>query len=1203
MKRLSVRILLAVTLLLMTLVGAMTLVLATEPGTRWLLSQARAATALQYRQVHGSLLTGLRLEQPAFTLPGGEYRAETLELSWHPAGIVWGALVVETLAVSGLEVHISSKPAEPQADAAASWPELGLPIAIVVRELILERGHVVIDQQGYYLNAAHASARYGPGRAIIDELTVRSAASQATLSASAELSYPYALTAELSWGLQALAAGAHRDDVMRQIPAEVLTRAPAGQLTVSGDITELALNTQLSQPVQVSLEGHYRSGLDDSPAGLEATLSWPRQGLAALGLELGALAGGETAGQLQVKGWLDAYQATLTGEVFHPDYPALTLTADATGDTQQVQLKRAQLNMAQARVKASGTLGWQEGLTWEAALQAQHLDPQILLPEWPGDIQAELTSQGWQQADALNMTINVAQLAGQLRDLQLGGQGAVSYNGKRWQFSEVALALGANQVAVKGQMGERYALEVDLQAPLLAQIDASLGGSVTAQGQLTGTLANPNLQLNAQGQDLQWQDYQVGRLSVTSAAEGASGGRAQVTAEARELQLAGTQLEALDVALAGEPEQHSLSLAVVADAQNQLQLALGGGWNGQQWRGAIEQLQLRSDYAQTLTMPRRASLQLAADRAQLGSLCLMSQRERQASAGTAPAAQPPANTNSSSNATALNTTQHSAGATDLCLAGQWQAQGLTEAELTIERLPLALLQPWLKEAVAVGGYLHGGGSLRWPAAGKPVAELALAAREAALQYQPEDELETYRLERLQVDATLTGPQLAADLTASFVDYGTLQGSLSAHTGSRALQGKVSVSFDNLTPLEALLPAVDNLQGSLQGAINVAGTLDQPSASVDLQLTEAALGLPSLGVNLAELEARVQGDQQRLTLALAAAAGEGQLQLNGEARKVLSADWQASASVTGERAHIMNTPELALTLTPDITIKAEARALDISGSATVVQAHGEISTLPVSATQVSDDVIVVDTSQTTQPAQAMALNMNLDVILGDNVTLNAAGFKARLGGRMSLNKTPQRAMYAVGTINIIEGRYQSYGQDLSIEKGTLSFQGPLDNPGLNVTATRKVEATTVGLVIGGTLQKPVTEIFSRPQVSDSNAMSMLFTGKPLGGASSGEGALLVNAIAKLGIKRSQFLIDDIAGRLGLDELTIKADDDVQDSQLWLGKYLTEDLYVHYAIGLFDSLSSVGLTYFLSDNFRIEAESGAVQSADFMFNMER
>ena len=61
--------------------------------------------------------------------------------------------------------------------------------------------------------------------------------------------------------------------------------------------------------------------------------------------------------------------------------------------------------------------------------------------------------------------------------------------------------------------------------------------------------------------------------------------------------------------------------------------------------------------------------------------------------------------------------------------------------------------------------------------------------------------------------------------------------------------------------------------------------------------------------------------------------------------------------------------------------------------------------------------------------------------------------------------------------------------------------------------------------------------------------------------------------------------------------------IDQSQLWVGKYLTPKLLVRYVVGIFDQAFSFGIEYQLTDNFRIEAESGETKSVDVVYKIER
>jgi len=52
----------------------------------------------------------------------------------------------------------------------------------------------------------------------------------------------------------------------------------------------------------------------------------------------------------------------------------------------------------------------------------------------------------------------------------------------------------------------------------------------------------------------------------------------------------------------------------------------------------------------------------------------------------------------------------------------------------------------------------------------------------------------------------------------------------------------------------------------------------------------------------------------------------------------------------------------------------------------------------------------------------------------------------------------------GTIEAVRGTYTTFGQRLTIQRGRLTFDGPLDNPALDVLAVRKNLQVEAGLEV-------------------------------------------------------------------------------------------------------------------------------------------
>ncbi|MCP8900801.1 translocation/assembly module TamB domain-containing protein [Gilvimarinus xylanilyticus] len=1175
-KRLLLRGLLFVVVLVMSLLCALTLLVATEPGTRWLLTKVREATGAEFTHQSGALLRGVVLQDVRYQNAGTQVALANAELRWHPAGVLWGVLLVDQLEVSGLRVSVAPSDETDQAgEQPFSWPDLGVPFALVASDVSVQDFSLQLGGDTYALDGLQAELSYGPRSLTLDGLTLTSAGQRLHLQGTASLTYPYALELEADAQLQTGPESVPASDITRFIPEMLYRNQLQAELVASGNITELDFDLRTAQPAQINATGHWVTGVEES-AHLQAQLRAPRQTLSQFWLDYAAVQGMQMGGELNVEGWLDSYRADFSGEYQWDDYPEVTLQLVGEGDLQQLKLPEVDLHTAEGSLNGEAALNWSEGFVWSADAVAKAINPGALVPDWPGAIDAEFSTAGRVQGDNLELEADVDSLNGSLRGLAVQGSGGAQWDKERLQLDALQVSLGGNLVQANGHIGETLALDWEIKAPLLEQIDPAVGGQLDASGRVYGDLAQPKVEGGLTAVELHWQDYWIESLAVDSEVESVKGQRLRLNAEASGLNLAGTEFSSANLVFAGTPEAHQLSAELKQDDMTGLAASLGGAWDGETWSGQLQQLEIRSAYMRTLRLQQPALISAAASQASVEQLCLYA-RSRQDTDEV-----------------------HSAA----CASGSWQQNQGARGQLALERLPLSLLRRWLKDEVDVNGFLHGTGQFSWEAQGVPQLNADFRATGAELIYHVNDEeSDSYPIDDFSLLVQQAGSEMDATADLTFPGYGQIQAQLQAQMDTQSLQGELTAAMDSLSPFEALLPAVRNIDGRLDARADISGSFGQPQLKVDAELSQVGFEMPSFGVSYHDFNARVQGDQQTLNVEVRTQAGDGQLSLTAEAQDFLTQAWQVTAELKGEAAHVMNSQLLDLYLTPDIILEASPEQVRVQGSARVPKAHAVISTLPTSATKVSDDVVVVDAETDDAGGNAIPIYMDVDIALGDEVSFNAAGFKARLGGELSIDKSPERALYALGNINIINGRFQAYGQDLTIEKGTLSFQGPMDNPGLNVTATREVDDIQVGLIIGGTLQSPTSEIYSRPQQTESDAMSMLFTGKPISGASSGEASMLVNAVAKLGIKRGQFLADDIAGRFGLDELTIKSDDDVKDSSLWLGKYLTEDLYVHYAIGLFDSISTVGLTYFISDNLRLEAESGQVQSADLIFRMER
>jgi translocation and assembly module TamB len=258
---------------------------------------------------------------------------------------------------------------------------------------------------------------------------------------------------------------------------------------------------------------------------------------------------------------------------------------------------------------------------------------------------------------------------------------------------------------------------------------------------------------------------------------------------------------------------------------------------------------------------------------------------------------------------------------------------------------------------------------------------------------------------------------------------------------------------------------------------------------------------------------------------------------------------------------------------------------------------------------SEDVVFVDRAPEHEAERVeerpLPVSAHVRVILGNEVRLTGPGVEARLGGSLLVLQEPGATARAVGEIRIVEGSYAAYGQRLQIESGRLYFAGgPVDNPAIDLRAYRLAgDGVRAGIEVGGTLERPEVALWSDPDLPETDQLSYVMLGRRFDDASRSDGDLLTKAATGLGLKGGRLLGERVASTLGLEEVTVEAEDGYEDASLVLGKYLSPELYVSYGIGLFEPVNVFRIRYLVSDHWTLQAETGDGTSGDVVYTVER
>jgi translocation and assembly module TamB len=305
-------------------------------------------------------------------------------------------------------------------------------------------------------------------------------------------------------------------------------------------------------------------------------------------------------------------------------------------------------------------------------------------------------------------------------------------------------------------------------------------------------------------------------------------------------------------------------------------------------------------------------------------------------------------------------------------------------------------------------------------------------------------------------------------------------------------------------------------------------------------------------------------------------------------------------IDGESLPLVQLADAEILVSPELQVEVALPDITVTGTLHVPRAVIALDQLPAQAQRPSADSIVHGVSDV-EPVRPLRARADLRVTLGDDVHYNGSNLTSDLHGELRLIYESGRAPTASGSLSIT-GTYNAYGQELQLERGELRFTGPLDDPVIDVRAERTIGETTAGIQLTGTLKAPITRIYSNPSLGEADALAYLLLGRPLSGTGEEETATLESAALSMGLQQALPVVQRIGDSLGLDELSIQAND-IDAGALMAGKYLSPKLYIRYSYGLFNRIGGILVRFRVNERLSIETRSGDEKSMDLLYTVEK
>jgi translocation and assembly module TamB len=434
-----------------------------------------------------------------------------------------------------------------------------------------------------------------------------------------------------------------------------------------------------------------------------------------------------------------------------------------------------------------------------------------------------------------------------------------------------------------------------------------------------------------------------------------------------------------------------------------------------------------------------------------------------------------------------------------------------------------------------------------------------------------------------------------------------------------LAGHLRLHSDDLSWLGPMLNSNLHSGGRMNFDADLIGTLLLPRLKGTAQGDALSLSLLDQGVRLeqGELKARFETDVVYVDrLAFSAPylppprdkffadytfpSGTGKLSATG---RIDLEGGRGDLAITADRLPLLQRADRWVISSGTGHARYAGKTLMLDGN---IRVDAGLINQPVSdSPRYSDDVQITGQETARRAAPQSSVDATLD--LGDHFYIRASGLEGRLAGQLKVLGEPGVPLRVTGIIAAQDAVFNAYGQRLLVERGMVNFQGPLDDPGLNILALRKgldaevgkgldVEA---GVEVTGTVRRPVVRLVSTPNVPDNEKLSWIVLGRvpESGGVDS---ALLFAAAGSILGGQSA---GQIGRTLGVDEISLSQEtggDSQQINKVKVGKQLSARTRISYEQDLSETVGVTKFTYTLTPRITIVTSAGNEDALDVFYS---
>lgn len=945
------------------------------------------------------------------------------------------------------------------------------------------------------------------------------------------------------------------------------------KMKIGGELRDvLKVGMNLSGPVDMELTAQTQLAEAGLPLNLEVVskqLYWPFTGKKEY-----------QADNLKLKfsGKMTDYTLSFRSDVKGEQIPPAAITLDAKGNEQQLNLDKLRVSALQGNTDLKAVLDWSKAISWRGELKLDGINTAKQFPDWPAKLDGLVKTSGSLYGGTWQVDVPELKLAGNVKNNKVNVDGKLNGNSyMQWKIPGLHIELGRNSADVKGELGQKdLALDATIDAPNLDNALPGLGGTAKGTIKVRGDVKAPQLLADLTASNLRWQELSVARVLLKGDVKSTDQIAGNLDLRIERISQPGVDLSLVTLDAKGSEKQHQLKLRIQGEPVSG-QLDLSGSFDRaeERWRGSFSNTRF-----ETPVGPWSLNRALALD---------YRNKEQKINIGVHCWTNPNA---------------------ELCVPQPIDAGAKGRALVNLNRFDLAMLKPFMPDDTQAVGTFSGRADVSWDAesGGLPQGSVTLQGNGVKVTQIVNDSPLPVAFDTLNLNAELKNNQAKLGWLIRVANNGQLDGQvqITDPQGRRNLGGNVNMRNFDLAIANSIFSRGEKAAGKLNANLRLAGNAERPQLFGQLQLNGVDIDGNFMPFDMQPSQLAMNFNGMNSTLAGTVRTKQGDIALSGDADWTQIDNWRARVAAKGNKVRITVPPMVRLDVSPDVEFVATPSLFTLDGRVDIPWARIVVHEVPESSVGVSSDEVMLDKDlKPIKPQTAgIPINSNLVIHVGNNVRLDAFGLKARLNGDLKMVQDRQ-GLGLNGQINIPEGRFHAYGQDLIVRKGELLFSGPPDQPLLNIEAIRNPESTENDVIAGvrvtGTADEPKAEIFSDPAMSQQEALSYLLRGQGLDN-SGDDGNAMTSMLVGLGVAQSGQVVGKIGETFGVSNLALDTAGVGDSSQVVVSGYVLPGLQVKYGVGIFDSLATLTLRYRLMPKLYLEAVSGIDQALDLLYQFE-